>query len=586
MELRQYIKILRKHIWMILGVCLIGGVSSFYYSLQQPPVYRAITTLALNPSASNVYFQMSAAATAQDLFPTYIAYLKTRAFASLVVKELNLADVSEDTLLSAISAEGVQNTLFFRISAVSNRREYAPLIANTVASVFIEQNIKQQQEQRRQQANQQGNLKDPEMQRLEQFRSELEDQNKYYTALIESTRRQLDDLEKLPASNERDKRVLDLRAQLQQAQDLNLKALTSLADVQAKTAQLSAGNVFNTAVVVDEARVPNAPEASRTPINVLLALAASLALSVGGAILLEYLDYTYKNPEELDAEYGMPTLATIYAIEGKGKKEQDKLVALYYPKSSVTESYRALRTNIQFAIASKPIKTLLVTSAHPNEGKTVTAANLAIVFAQMGQRVILCDLDLRRPSVHRFFAIPNRLGFTNLLLDNPLSLDSYLQPTPVDGLMVLTSGPLPPSPAEVLSSPKTRLLLERLCAEVDLLIVDSPPAALVTDAAILASQLDAVIQVVLAGVTRRDVVKRGRDVLARSGGRLLGPVINRMKTSESTYKYQYYGYEDQSTIEKEANPLWNRAQPARNGNGTKNGRAAPQEDIGLHEKRE
>ena len=539
MELRQYFQLLRKHILLIALVCLAGAGAALYYSLRQPPVYKASATLALNPSAPNSAVPFSPSSQVQDLIPTYNAYVKTRAFAGLVAQDVSLPGVDADTILRAITSEGIPNTLFFRVNATSSNAQYAQLFANSVAHVFIEQNVAQQREQ----LAQLGDVQQAERQQLDESRKSLQDEVDYYRSVIPSLRKQIDDLEVLPPSTERDRRILDLRNQLSQSQDLNTKLLATLTDVKSKLSQLASTSALNTAIVVDQARLPPAPQPSDLPRNVLAALFASFVLSFGGILLLEQIDYTFKTPEEMDGQYGMTTLGVMGVLESRESKTPgERLVALVRPQSTSAEAFRTLRTNVRFAATKRPIHSLLITSAGPSEGKSFTAANLAIVYAQLGQRVILVDLDLRRPSVHRLFSVPNKKGFTNLMLDENLSVEAHLAETPVPGLQVLPSGPLPPNPSELLSSPRAQQLITQLTEHADLVIFDSPPAVTVADAVILSTIMDATIQVVMAGTTRRDVVLRGRDLLVRAEGRLLGPVMNKMRFGDAGYYYYYYRY--------------------------------------------
>jgi capsular exopolysaccharide synthesis family protein len=247
----------------------------------------------------------------------------------------------------------------------------------------------------------------------------------------------------------------------------------------------------------------------------------------------------------LDALYGKPTLGVIGVIEGANSHRSDPsmVVTLFDSRSSVSEAFRALRTHIQFANPGQSIRSLLITSAGPEEGKTVTAANLAVSIAQGGSRVILVDADLRRPSIHRLFGLRKAPGFSNLIIDVEGEIKSYLQPTKVEGLWILPSGTLPPNPAELLGSPRAAEVMKRLEDYADIVIYDSPPAATVTDALILATRVEGVLQVVLAGHTRRDLVWQGRVALERVGACVLGPVLNRVPKSDlGYYHYYYYGY--------------------------------------------
>ena len=231
----------------------------------------------------------------------------------------------------------------------------------------------------------------------------------------------------------------------------------------------------------------------------------------------------------------------------KARKEIYRLAVLLYPRSGIAEAYRALRANIEFASVDGTIGTLLVTSAVPGEGKTVTAANLAVAFAQAGRHVLLVDADLRKPGAHLMFGLPNAHGLTSMLLNTELSLGDIAQITEVANLRVLTTGPLPPNPAELLGSQRMRALLERLKASEDLLIFDGPPLGAVTDSALLSSFLDGTIMVIDTARGRRRAVRSGREALTRAGANVLGAVLNRVPArahSDADYYGSYYSAED------------------------------------------
>jgi capsular exopolysaccharide synthesis family protein len=222
-------------------------------------------------------------------------------------------------------------------------------------------------------------------------------------------------------------------------------------------------------------------------------------------------------------------------------------VTLSAPRSAAAEAYRVLRTSIQLGGVDKPIKSILVTSSTRAEGKSLTAANLAVVMAQGGLRTILVDGDLRKPFQHRLFGISNNdVGLTNSL-SKPGTIDEFLRPTKVENLRLLTSGPLPPDPAELLGSERMRALKARLEAEVDMLIFDSPPCLPVADTAILARLLDRAILVVDVSHTRRKDALRAKEILHRAGARVLGVVLNRVHTRGADYYYYdaYTSHNDQ-----------------------------------------
>lgn len=211
------------------------------------------------------------------------------------------------------------------------------------------------------------------------------------------------------------------------------------------------------------------------------------------------------------------------------------LVALREPQSPAAEAYRTLRTNIQFSSLDRPVQTLLITSTAPDEGRSITSANLAITIAQAEQRVILVDCDLRRPELHTLFGVANERGLTSMILDQsdgPLPLHS----TAVPGLSLITSGPLPPRPADLLGSRRMENLIARLRQEADMLIFDTPPVIVVTDAAVLAPRMDGVLLVLKAGHTRRDRAREARRLLEKVKANIVGVVLNNAKL-ESGYSY-------------------------------------------------
>ena len=305
----------------------------------------------------------------------------------------------------------------------------------------------------------------------------------------------------------------------------------------------SSNSGANLLTVVDPASPPAEPASPRVLLNTLLAGIVGLLLALGVAFLLDHLDDTVKSPDDVETAIGLPTLGTITKMRGgKDRSEIYRLATLLNHLGPVAEAYRSLRTSIEFAAVDAPVRTLLVTSAIPGEGKTTTAANVAIVFAQAGRRTILLDADFRKPGIHRIFDLPNAHGLSSLLRTDATTSDDVVQSTEEDNLRVITTGPLPPNPAELLGSQRMRTVLGRLAAASDLVVIDSPPLQAVTDAVLLSSITDSTLFVVDAGRTHRGPIQRGRDALAQAGARVLGVVLNRVpERSSGRYQYEYYG---------------------------------------------
>ena len=217
-----------------------------------------------------------------------------------------------------------------------------------------------------------------------------------------------------------------------------------------------------------------------------------------------------------------------------------ELITHKSPKSAMSEAYRALRTNLDFAGMEQPFRSILVTSANAQDGKSTVISNLAVVMAQAGNKVILVDCDLRKPVQHKIFSMENYKGFTTCI-SQQLNVEEVAHKGPVENLSVLTSGPIPPNPAEILNSARTRALWPTLLEKYDYVFIDSPPMIAVTDAAILSSQVDGAILVVRSGVTRIDLAQQTQEQFAKANARLIGVVLNQVKMSENDY-YQYYYY--------------------------------------------
>ena len=220
-----------------------------------------------------------------------------------------------------------------------------------------------------------------------------------------------------------------------------------------------------------------------------------------------------------------------------------ELVTLHNPGSLITESYRVLRTNILYSSPDNPLRTLVVTSPLPGEGKTTTAGNLAVVMAQGGSQVLLVDLDLRRPNVHRLFGISNRVGLTNLLVEDR-SLESVVQKDSVGNLDILTTGPIPPNPAELVGSKKFATFIEEMKTVYDYIILDSSPCVAYTDSVLAGRISDGVLLVISATVGRMDAAIQAKKNFEKVGAKIIGVVLNGVNKNHLGYSSYYYYYED------------------------------------------
>lgn len=221
------------------------------------------------------------------------------------------------------------------------------------------------------------------------------------------------------------------------------------------------------------------------------------------------------------------------------------LITLEQAKSPISEAFRTLRTNVQFTSVDSETKKIMVTSAGPREGKSSTVANLAVSMAQAGKSVLIIDADLRNPTQHKLFGLNNGEGLSVSLVQDQDG-HNYIQETQVPGVKVLTGGPIPPNPAELVGSQRMKRLIEKVSEQFDVVLIDTPPVIAVTDAAILAQEVDGVILVLASGEVNKDFAQRAKEQLDKVGAKILGAVLNKadMKTSEYYYYYYYHGSDD------------------------------------------
>ncbi len=313
----------------------------------------------------------------------------------------------------------------------------------------------------------------------------------------------------------------------------------------------------NNIKVSNKAVTPGGPIGPNRKRNIIVALLVSLAAGVGLAFLMDYLDDSVKTSEDVSRHLGLPTLALI-PHHGQGEKRKlallpkngdqtfssAALIALEERNSPTAEAYRHLRTSLLFSSAGKPPQTILITSSQPSEGKTTTAINTAITLAQSDVDVVIIDCDLRRPRMHSHFGLNNSQGLTNYL-SGEKSTENMIKASPdLPRLKIITSGPIPPNPAELLSSLEMKNLLQFLRGRFKHIIIDSPPALSFTDAAILSTLVDGVVLVAMAGKSSIHLMRQFKQRLANIGARIYGVVLNGIKSGSMEYDYYGTGYYD------------------------------------------
>jgi capsular exopolysaccharide synthesis family protein len=318
----------------------------------------------------------------------------------------------------------------------------------------------------------------------------------------------------------------------------------------------------NNISIVDYAITPDGPIGPNRTRTVFIALFLALGLGVGFALLLEYLDDTVHSSEEVERLLHLPALAVIPAATGNGSRrllagpgalqkrnghpaDNPELLMNVDGRSPLAEAYRHLRTSVLLSTAGRAPRSLLVTSSLPGEGKTTTAVNTAVSLAQTGASVVIIDADMRRPRLRSIFGLTERAGLSSIL-SNELSegeVGALISKGPVAGLHVLTAGPIPPNPAELLGSDQMRRLMATLQSKFNHVVVDSPPVSSFTDGVLISSMVDGVLLVVHGGKSSRHVVKRSRQLLHDVGAKIFGVVLNNVQIQSHDYYYynRYYG---------------------------------------------
>jgi succinoglycan biosynthesis transport protein ExoP len=520
-ELRQYFALLRKWAWLIILTSAIAAGSSYFYSLRIPPTYRANTSMLVgqilqNPGQSALDVQ------SQGFLAQAYALLATQPPILQATAEAIKWPQPWQSLYFKVSANATGSQLL-QISATDGDPQQAKAIADEVAHQLL--------------------LKGP----ISAQQQQAQDQQSFISAQLSQLKLQIETNQKTLTNLTNQ---LGLETDPKKIQDLNTRIgslQSSIANWQSSYASLSAvlntgQNLFMTELV--SAQVPAEPVSPNIPQNVLLAAIAGVILSGAAVLLLEYLDDTIKDSDDVQRVLNFPTLGSIARIANT-RQLPDSLITFKHPRSPIAEAYRVLRTNLRFSGIENPSGALLVTSAGPAEGKTTTASNLAVTLAQGGRRVILVDADLRRPSIHKVFGLPNEIGLSNLFLGDAPTLDSVLQPTTIEGLKVVTSGPLPPNPAEILDSMQMNEMMATLRSQTDMLILDSPPVLAVADASILGSRCSGAVLVIDSGHTRSDACRRAAETLGKTKVKILGAVLNKLTQRRAAGSYSYYYYSSQ-----------------------------------------
>lgn len=514
MDLRRQLIIARKWTPLLLASAVVAAVIAFALASASPRVYEARATLIVGQELSALNPDVNQLNVSQRLSLTYAAIATKRPALEAVIEELGLA-TTPDLLGRRVFAEAPTDSTLLIIVAQDSDPARAAAIANVLARLLVERT--------------------PAVRGLEsELQQFIESELKATREQIQDTQAEVEALAGLESPRPADLNTLDA---LQ-------GRLVTLRSTYASLLSSSAANASNLLTVIEPAIAPDSPIAPRVLLVTLLAAVVGLLFAAALAAVAEYLDDRVKDSDTVEEVAGLSTLGTVGRMKiRRGQAELYRLATLIHPRSSIAESYRALRSNIEFASVDVPVRTLLVTSAAPSEGKTVTAANLAIAFAQSNRSTILVDADLRKPGINELFRMPNERGLTTMLRDPTTDVDAIAQRTEEPNLRIISTGQLPPNPAELLGSERMRSAVERLKGQADIVIFDTPPVRVVIDAAVMSSYLDAAVLVVDVRRSRRAALRQAREALAKAGANVLGVILNKVPDASRSNEYGYYSDE-------------------------------------------
>ena len=608
MELRQYFQMARRWAWLIITGAILGALTGIIWSTFQSPVYRSTTrVLVLRPSRSVDNSADIAYLNDQQLIQTYIQLLTTQP-----VLDAASEDLGYGVNQKQVSVQQIGSTQVIQVAVEDGDPGRAAEIANQLVLSLVDQNdelqakryadaeeslekqIKQIQEQinaLQLQVNQvsiqtvQEQLEEIKDQ-IDPLQTEVTELNKLIASLsvgadtadrktqLAEAQSRLDEIEPLltlyqqiysdlivlgrPSdnlANDDGARLAQLRSTLELYKQVYINLLSSLESLRLARVE-STPNI----VQIEVAEIPDLPIRPQPLNTTLLSVAMGLMLAVGTVFLIEYLDDTLKNMEDVERTLQLPVIGFIAEIEHELGDNDAGVYVSRQPRSPVSEAFRLLRTNLEFAGVDRPIRRLLLTSTGPNEGKTTVAVNLAAIIAQGGKRVVLIDADLRRPKIHRFLNVHNRAGLSDLFRGSA-DLEVVVQRIEELGeVSVLTSGSLPPNPAELLASAKMEQILEEAARMADIVIIDSPPS-IVADVQVLSTKVDGVLIVIHPGHTQSGPAVAMLEQLRRANAPMIGAVLNRIPRNRADYYGGYYhyspyysGYHHYSKVERNSNP--------------------------------
>jgi polysaccharide biosynthesis transport protein len=526
MDPQRLRKLVRRWAIPVILITLVGGVVAYAVTKRITPIYEAQATVLVVAGPQQAGSNTGVALSNDQITTTAASLMTEPPILQKVINDLKLGTTT-DQLARQVTATPVTNAQLVTVTANDPSPSVATRIANALSSDFVDQ-ITQQNTQR---VNQAG--------------AALEGQITALTATLNSEE------SALARAQARNQDTTALTAEI-----ANNSSLLTTLTANYGTFKATQAQNLETVSIAAPASQPTKPASPILPLNLALGLIAGLLVGLGIAALAEYLDQGLDSAEDVQDRLGVPCLAIVPRFNSRPGARRDQR-----HEERARESYRRLRTNLLFSELDSPLKTIVVTSARPGEGKTRTASNLAVSLASSEKSVLLVDADMHRPNQHRIFNKPITQGLSEMLLlaspDGHPVLNGRHETTYAN-LSILTSGVLPPNPSELLASQRTKLLIDGLEKMRDILIIDTPPAHALTDALSVAAHSSGVILVVESGKTNADQALAVIESLRNVGARVLGVVLNKAKDRQLA---SYYYYE-QATTQTAATASHQRGKPS------------------------
>lgn len=521
----EYAQILWHWAWLLLLAALLAGGVAYYVTNQQQRIYQATTLVQVNAASGTSIDTYTSLYLGQQLATTYTSTMLTRPVMDAVSGRLGFAVGS-----GQVSVQTVSNTSLIKVTVTDENPEKAALIANTLVAVFSEQVLSDQTS------------------RYKDLKSSLETELSNLDNQIDTTQQKLSEvITKMESVSSTDPTIeptmdpADVLAKSQYESIISQYQQSRAYIVQTYQQLKLAEAQATSSLIQKDPAIPVYDPVQPQPLKSgMLAAVVGFMLAAGIIFLVAFLQDEIRDPEEITRKWGVPILGLITSYKPIG----NPIITISQPRAPVSEAYRSLRTNLQFSGVDKPLRTILITSASPSDGKTSVVANLSTVMAHNNKEVVVIDCDLRRPTIHKIFGLTNRLGLSDYFIRTTDRLIGVVKKTNTKGLSVITSGSLPPNPSELLNSSKMMDIINFLGTHFDTMILDTPPLLAVTDALVLAPRVDGVILVMDPTKTKRGAIRHAIEQLNRVNANLLGVVLNNIKVKRSQYYYNrnyYYG---------------------------------------------